>query len=96
VRLVVVNSRDPEHDLARALLAKGITGKITIIDATTGSPRTIVDIEKAALWCVGSNLNRYRFKPREAYSYSPHTGEEDLPVPSMPERPKDRLVIFVG
>jgi hypothetical protein len=28
--LIIQGSRDPEHDLARALLARGITGKIAI------------------------------------------------------------------
>src|SRR6185312_6791215 len=34
--LIVVDSRDPEHDLARALLARGLTGKVTMLDAPTG------------------------------------------------------------
>src|SRR5687768_3359087 len=31
--------------------------------------------EKAAKWCVGSNLERYKWKPPEASDSSPHTGE---------------------
>jgi len=46
--IVVVGSRDPECDLARALLARGITGTVTILDGNTGKPRTFVNIEKAA------------------------------------------------
>jgi hypothetical protein len=46
--LTVERSRDPEHDAARVLLAKGITGKLTLCDGKTGIPRTIIDIEKAA------------------------------------------------
>jgi hypothetical protein len=42
--LIVEVSRDPEHDLARALLSRGITGKVTMLDANTGKPRTIIDI----------------------------------------------------
>jgi hypothetical protein len=35
---VVNGGRDPETDLARALLAKGITtGKVKVLDANTGS-----------------------------------------------------------
>ena len=45
---IVAGSRDPETDLARALLARGIVGKVTLMDAVTGKPRTIVDIVKAA------------------------------------------------
>src|SRR5262245_60071998 len=59
---VVVGSHDPEFALARALLARGIVGKITLIDGTTGKPRTIVDIEGAAKRCtVEPNDRRARF-----------------------------------
>ena len=40
--------RDPECDAARALLALGITGKLTTLDGKTGKPRIMIDIEKAA------------------------------------------------
>jgi hypothetical protein len=49
-KLLVEGSRDPECDAARALLAKGITGKLTMLDGKTGRPRTI--IEKAAKMTV--------------------------------------------
>jgi hypothetical protein len=32
---------DPEHDAARALLAKGITGNLTFLDANTGKTRKL-------------------------------------------------------
>ena len=44
--LIVENSKDPECDTARALLARGITGKVRVIDADTGMPRLTFDIEK--------------------------------------------------
>ena len=47
-KLLVERSRDPECDAARALLAMGFTGKITLLDGATGRPRIIVDIQKAA------------------------------------------------
>jgi hypothetical protein len=47
-KLLVECSRDPDCDAARALLAKGVTGKLTLLDGKTGQPRTIIDIEKAA------------------------------------------------
>ena len=75
--LIISNSRDPEHDLARALLAKGITGVVTLIDGKTGKPRTHVNIEKAAKWCVGSNLERYKWKGDERSDSSPQTGERE-------------------
>ena len=37
-KLLVDRSRDPECDAARALLAKGITGKLTLCDGKTGVP----------------------------------------------------------
>ena len=82
--IVVTDSRDPEHDLARALLARGIKGMVTVLDGNTGKPRTIVNIEKAAPWCVGSNLERYKWKPPKASDHSPYAGEEDLVLPTMP------------
>jgi hypothetical protein len=83
--LIVQGSRDPEHDLARALLARGLTGKVTIFDGVTGKPRTIVNIENAAKWCVGSNLERYRWKALEASDSSPLAGEDDLVLPTLPD-----------
>ncbi len=47
-KLLVQHSRDPECDAARALLAKGFTGKFTLLDGKTGKPRTVIDIERAA------------------------------------------------
>ena len=46
--VIVKNSKDAECDAARALLARGMTGKLTMVDAKTGRPRTIINIEKAA------------------------------------------------
>ena len=43
---IVTGSPDPEPDLARALLARGITGTITVFEGK--KPRTIVNIEGAA------------------------------------------------
>ena len=54
-QLLVDRSRDPECDAARALVARGITGKLTMLDGKTGKPRTIIDIEKAARSHGGGN-----------------------------------------
>ena len=71
-QLLVERSRDPECDAARALLAKGITGKLTLLDGKTGKPRTIIGIEKAA-----------RLKVKEG---PPRFEEESLPdSPPSPE-----------
>ena len=45
---IISGSRDPEHDIARALLAKGIAGRALIVDGHTGARRSWVNIEKAA------------------------------------------------
>jgi hypothetical protein len=47
-QVIVWGSRDPEPDLARALLARGHTGFVDVIDARTGKSRSRVNIEKAA------------------------------------------------
>ena len=47
-KLLVERSRDPECDAARALVAKGISGELTLLDGKTGIPRTIINIERAA------------------------------------------------
>ena len=71
--IIVADSRDPE----RALLARGIKGNVTLHDGLTHKPRTAVNIEKAAPWCIGSNLERYS---------SPHTGEDGyLVLPTLPD-----------
>jgi hypothetical protein len=46
--LIVADSADPETDLARALIARGITGVVEIIDGRTGKRRSRVNIEAAS------------------------------------------------
>jgi hypothetical protein len=46
--VIVSGSRDPEPDLARALLPRGHFGLIDVIGARTGKRRSRVNIEKAA------------------------------------------------
>ena len=85
--LLVTDSRDPEHDLARVLVTRGLTGEVTIYDANTGKPRTVVDIERAAPWCVGSNLDRYAYKAPEHGNSSSPAGEEAMMVIStLPDK----------
>ena len=43
--------------------------------ARLGKPRSRVNMEKAAKWCVGSNLERYKFRPLEIADSSPPAGE---------------------
>ena len=84
--LIVVGSRDPEHDLARALLARGLTGTVTMLDAKTGKPRTVIDIAKAAELCVSeeSRDGLRRRKCRQSPDSSSSTTEDDIVLPTMP------------
>ena len=84
--MIVTDSRDPEPEAARALLAKGITGKLTILDAITGEPRTIIDIEKAAKLRTDDTRMRFAtWKPFSAASIASRTAEDDLVLPTIPE-----------
>jgi hypothetical protein len=62
--LLVERSSDPECDAARVLLAKGITGKLTMLNGKAGKPRTVIDIERTALLCVKEGP--LRFAPYES------------------------------
>src|SRR5262245_61588849 len=74
---VLTDSRDPEHDLARALLARGIRGKVTFIRSNTGTPGIIIDIQKAAKFhgrgeCEGAKIPQgdggwQRLQPRNCF-----------------------------
>ena len=79
-KLLVERSRDPECDAARALLAKGITGKLTMRDGKTGMPRTIINIEKAAgLKVTDERRDGLRFRRYVNPDNSPPSPEADLP-----------------
>ena len=78
--IIVADNRDPAHDLARALLARSIKGNVTVHDGPTRKPRIVVNIEKAAPWCVGSNLERYKWKAPDEDGY--------LVLPTMPNDDK--------
>jgi hypothetical protein len=69
--IIITDSRDPEHDLARVLVARGVTGTVVLNDGN--KPRTIINVTKAAQWCVGSNLHRK--KVGESGIYSSLAGE---------------------
>ena len=78
-KLLVERSRDPECDAARALLAKGITGKLTLCDGKTGIPRTIINIEKAAKLRVADESRkglRFRIQRGATEAHSPERSVE--------------------
>ena len=66
-RVIIADSNDPECDLARAALAEGLTGFVQMLDAETGRPRTLINIEKAATLTVEEGKTRgprfVRWKP---------------------------------
>jgi hypothetical protein len=75
--IVVERSRDPETDLARALLARGHTGSVTMIDGATGRPRTIINIEKAAKVRTVETGTYPRFRRIETCAESPLAAETE-------------------
>ena len=95
-KLLVERSRDPECDATRALVAKGITGELTLLDGKTGIPRTIIDIERAATshgWRKDQCAPLLQEVPREGCqrtatapktSRRQHDGQEE-PVPGNTE-----------
>jgi hypothetical protein len=72
--VVVANHWEAVCEFARALLARGITGEVTLLDGTTHKPRLIVDIEKAAKLTVRETRREgprfVKWKPfnREVYA----------------------------
>ena len=80
--LIVVGSRDPECDVARALLARGITGKLTMVDANTGKPRTIIDIERAPKLTVKEGA--LRFVPYESRPERAPAAEDEVILVTIP------------
>jgi hypothetical protein len=70
--------KEPEFDAARALLAKGITGKLTLLDGKTGKPRIVIDIEQLAHLTVEEGPNGPRFvKYRQTVVDRSPTAETD-------------------
>jgi hypothetical protein len=82
--LLVSRSTTPEFDAARALLAKGITGKLTLLDGKTGRPRLTLDIERCAKLTV-SEENRDGLRIRK-YQENPDSGppEAEEASPGIP------------
>jgi hypothetical protein len=74
---IVANSRDPETDLARALIARGITGMVKMLDADTGKHRSTVNIEKAARVVTKEGPLRFETYGEAIPDRSP-AGESDL------------------
>jgi hypothetical protein len=89
--IIVERSRDPDTDLARALLERGHRGKVTLVDGETGKPRTIIDIEKAAEVRTVETGSAPRFRRIETCAESPQTAE--TPVGDTRPRKGTDLVV---
>jgi hypothetical protein len=79
-KLLIENSRDPECDAARALLKRGYTGQLHMLDGKTGIPRTIIDIEKAALLATKEGPSGPRFHRFRPVPEAPAAVEEASPA----------------
>ena len=78
-QLLVERSRDPECDTARTLLAQGFAGRLTLLDGKTGTPRTIIDIERAARLSTEEGPRGPRFvKYRKTVVDRLHTAETKI------------------
>src|SRR6185295_12170229 len=77
---IVEDSRDPECDAARALLARNITGVVKLLDANTGAHRSTVNIDKAArlrTYDDSRGLGFERWKPFQPLEVLGYTAEEE-------------------
>jgi hypothetical protein len=77
---IVSLSRDPETDLARAVLARGIKGVVSVLDGKTGKPRTRVNIERAAKLRTVETGNAPRFRTVACAEPQPAGGRASLGV----------------
>jgi hypothetical protein len=84
---IVTLGRDPEHEAARACLARGITGRLELVDANTGMVRTRFDIERAAkLTVVERDAGGLRFEKYRPFSaVGPQTAEKASGGPYLPD-----------
>jgi hypothetical protein len=91
--LIVQDSHDPETDLARALLSRGMTGTVKVIDAKTGKHRSTVDTAKLRTEEGPHGPRFVRFK--QTVVEPPHAGETNLPASPVAERDLKSRNFFV-
>jgi hypothetical protein len=72
-KTLIGSARDPEYEACRALLAKGVKGKMVTYSPGSLVPRTRIDIESGAQLTIIENTNE---GPRRA-RYRPHPGAAD-------------------
>ena len=85
--VIVSGSNNPEHDACRALLARGVTGALLLLDCATGKERSSIDIERGAIWLVSEGQRGFQLKRWSPYPHpeSPRTGEGSDPIAATPE-----------
>lgn len=76
--IIVADSRDPTHDLARALLARGIKGRVDVFDGKTDWHRYTANVEAAARLRVSSDLRTRIWTPIMPRHVLSRTGEGDF------------------
>ena len=85
--IIVEGSVDPAPDLARALLARGMTGKATLMHG--GIPRVVINIERLAkLRTVEPDQGRGRFQkwmPYETPRVSSSAADDGEVYPTIPD-----------
>jgi hypothetical protein len=83
--LVLERSRDPETDLARVLLGRGITGMVGVHDGKTGKVRMRVNVEKAAKLRTRDDNRQLGFERyRETTVFASPSPEDEVLVLTMP------------
>jgi hypothetical protein len=86
--LVLERSRDPECDLARVLLGRGITGMVDVHDGNTGKVRTQVNVEKLATCTVREDRAKgpmlVKWKPYSTVEGDGYSREDGLVATTMP------------
>jgi hypothetical protein len=56
--VVIESTRNPEHDACRALLAKGIDGRLEVWRVGTTFAASSIDIERGAAWTISETEER--------------------------------------
>lgn len=69
---IIKGSRDLETDLARALLCRGMTGAIKVLDANTRKHRTTINLEKAARLRTVEGPHGSRIRPFRVFLHYLH------------------------
>jgi hypothetical protein len=88
--IIVRASSDPECDLARVLFARGFVGKVKMVDATSGTHRSTVDIEKAAKLCTKEGPLRFAKQTRPDRPPRPEDALPDSTIANGADRTGDR------